>query len=105
MRAKTASFLFALMALCGTASAAALVVPHVFGDHMVLQADQPAPVWGWDKPGGAVAVRFAGQEKQATAADDGRWEVRLNPVNKFGGAARADGRRVGDADVQGRARG
>jgi sialate O-acetylesterase len=61
--------------------ASALTVPHVFGDHMVLQAGQPAPIWGWAKAGEKIVVRFAGQEKRATAAvGDGRWEVRLDPM-------------------------
>ena len=61
--------------------ASALTVPHVFGDHMVLQACQPAPIWGWAKAGEKIVVRFAGQEKRATAAvGDSRWEVRLDPM-------------------------
>ncbi len=28
----------------------------VFTDHMVLQRDQPLPVWGWAAPGRAVIV-------------------------------------------------
>ena len=48
---------------------------------MVLQAGQPAPVWGWAKPGESITVTFADQKKQATAAaGDGRWEVRLDPL-------------------------
>ena len=55
-------------------------MPKVFGDHMVLQSGQPTPVWGWDKPGETITVTFADQKKQTTAAGDGRWEVRLDPL-------------------------
>ena len=58
-----------------------VTLPHVFGDHMVLQSGQPVPVWGWANPGDVLTVRFAGQEKHATAAaGDGRWEARLDPL-------------------------
>jgi sialate O-acetylesterase len=61
--------------------AVAMTVPHVFGDHMVLQEGMPVPVWGWGEPGEKITVTFAGQSKEATAsADTGRWEVRLDPL-------------------------
>ena len=67
----------------------ALTVPHVFGDHMVLQAGKPVPVWGWAKPGETVAVRFAGQVKRSTASvGDGLWEVRLDPLTVSATSAR-----------------
>ena len=39
----------------------------IFADHMVLQQDLPASVWGWAKPGAVVSVEFAGQSVKATA--------------------------------------
>ena len=52
----------------------------VFADHMVLQRNKPAPVWGWDKPGRKVTVSFAGQSKSAVAGEDGKWMVVLDPL-------------------------
>jgi len=52
----------------------------IFADNMVLQRDQPVPVWGWAEKGQLVKVRFSGQEKSATAGEDGRWMVRLDPM-------------------------
>jgi len=64
-----------------TAGASALTIPHVFGDHMVVQAGMPVPVWGWANPGEQIVVQFAGQERETAAAPgDGRWEVRLDPL-------------------------
>ncbi len=57
-----------------------LELPHVFGDHMVLQCDQPIKVWGWCEPGERVTVSFAGQSAPATADAAGRWQVALAAV-------------------------
>jgi sialate O-acetylesterase len=57
-----------------------LTVPHVFGDHMVLQTGVAAPVWGWAQPGETVTVTFAGQKKATTAGSDGAWKVSLDPL-------------------------
>ena len=46
---------------------------RVFGDHMVLQADVPIPVWGQAAPGERVAVRLAGGLYEATADASGSW--------------------------------
>lgn len=51
-----------------------------FTDHMVLQRDRPAPVWGWATPGAKVTVAFAGQSKTATAGADGKWFLTLDPL-------------------------
>ena len=58
----------------------ALPWPSVFGDNMVLQQQQPVPVWGWSKPGTEATVKFAGQIRHARTGADGRWEVRLNSL-------------------------
>ena len=63
------------------APAPAEVTPaDVFTDHMVLQRDKPAPVWGWAEPGEKVTVEFAGQSKSAVADKDGKWMVVLDPL-------------------------
>lgn len=52
----------------------------IFGDHMVLQRDLPAPVWGEAEPGERVTVDFAGQTRVAVADANGRWRVVLAPL-------------------------
>lgn len=56
---------------------AALVVPTIFNDGMVLQRDRAITVWGWAEPGARVAVEFAAFKAAATAGADGRWETQL----------------------------
>ncbi len=57
-----------------------LDLPAVFSDHLVLQRDRPAPVWGRAPAGARVTVEFAGQTKTATAAAEGAWRVDLAPM-------------------------
>ena len=74
----------ALMALCVNAAQADVRLAHVFGDNMVLQREMPVPVWGWAEPGEDVTVAIAGQTLQAKAGDDGRWMVKLAPIQPGG---------------------
>ena len=59
---------------------AALKLPTVIGDNMVLQRDQDLKIWGWDNAGQEVSVSFAGQTVKGKANDKGRWEVTLKPL-------------------------
>jgi sialate O-acetylesterase len=56
---------------------ATLRLAGVFTDHMVVQRDQPLPVWGWAEPGEMVRVAFAGRVVTAVAAGDGSWMAML----------------------------
>lgn len=58
----------------------AVELPNIFSSHMVLQRDVPAPVWGKAAPKASVTVTFAGQSKTATAGEDGKWMVKLDPL-------------------------
>jgi sialate O-acetylesterase len=66
-----------LLVLLALAARADVACPTIFTDHMVLQREQPVPVWGTASPGEAVTVEFAGQSVRATADVNGRWQVRL----------------------------
>ena len=52
-------------------------LPAVFGDHMVLQRDSAAPVWGWAAPGEQVTVTAGTATASTEAGADGKWLVRL----------------------------
>ncbi|HEX5324689.1 MAG TPA: sialate O-acetylesterase [Capsulimonadaceae bacterium] len=56
----------------------------LFSDNMVLQRNQPVPIWGWTDPGQIVTVTLAGHKATATAGSDGRWQATL-PAMKAGG--------------------
>ncbi len=55
-------------------------LPAIFSDHMVLQADKGAAVWGWATPAEKVTVAIAGQRKSTEAGPDGKWSLRLDPL-------------------------
>jgi sialate O-acetylesterase len=59
---------------------AEIFLPPVFTDNMVLQRNQPLPVWGRADAGGKITVEFAGQKKSATADAAGNWKVMLEPL-------------------------
>jgi len=71
-----------------TKSAAGLSFARPFGDHMVLQAEQPVRIWGFGKPGSTVRVRFpkSGVYTSAVVNQRGAWlaEMPSQPVNPIG---------------------
>jgi sialate O-acetylesterase len=78
----TAVSLLALLA--AVPARADVTLPAVFSNHMILQADMPAPIFGRAALGEQVAVELNGQRKTVTADKDGKWLVRLDPL-KAGG--------------------
>src|SRR5687767_3525037 len=59
---------------------AAVTLPPLFSDHMVLQRDAAAPVWGKADPGEEITVSIAGQTKRTKADAAGKWSVKLDPL-------------------------
>ena len=79
-RSMPLTLLISLLAATANCPAAGPAPADAFTDHMVLQRDKPVPVWGWADPGEKVTVAFAGQKKAATAGEDGKWMVVLDPL-------------------------
>ncbi|MEO0448359.1 MAG: sialate O-acetylesterase, partial [Verrucomicrobiota bacterium] len=73
------TLLFLLLSTFGN-TFAAVKLPSIFGDHMVLQRDQEIHVWGWDTPKQTVTVTLGGNQETATTAESGRWSVKLPPL-------------------------
>jgi sialate O-acetylesterase len=63
---------------------AAVTLPNVFSDHMVLQRDKEIPVWGWAEPGEAVTVQTVNQKMETVTDAEGRWSVLLEPMEAGG---------------------
>jgi sialate O-acetylesterase len=61
-----------------------LRLPRLFADGAVLQRDMKVPVWGWAAPGDRITVELEGKTFSTTAGKDGRWQIRLNPMEAGG---------------------
>lgn len=70
-----------LVICCAAAATAAVKLPTIIGDNMVLQRGQPVPIWGWADKGEEVTVTAAGQTLTTKAGDDGRWKVVLGKLD------------------------
>ena len=75
-----ATLLVAVLISFSDGALAALKLPTVIGNNMVLQRDQDLKIWGWDDAGQEVSVSFAGQTVKGKANDKGRWEATLKPL-------------------------
>lgn len=85
-----------LLGLCSVPALAEVKLPALFTDGAVLQRDREVAIWGWAAPGKEVTVTFGAQKKQATAAADGSWLVKLAAM-----PASAEGREIRAAETGG----
>ncbi len=60
---------------------AAVKLPALISDNMVLQQDLPANVWGWADPGEKVTVKLGAKSAEATANEKGQWSVKLTELS------------------------
>jgi sialate O-acetylesterase len=81
---RTLGFLALLLCLAAAPVSADVKLPSIIGDAMVLQRDQPLPIWGWDTPGTQVTVTLGQNKASAKADESGKWMVRM-PAMKAGG--------------------
>jgi sialate O-acetylesterase len=73
----------AVVACWAAVAAAAVKLPALFNNNMVLQRGQPVPVWGWADKREEIKVTLgaAVQERVTHAGDDGRWKVVLDKLD------------------------
>ncbi len=82
---KTLPLLIAFVFLVfGSSAWAEVWLPSVLSDHMVLQRDEPVPVWGRAAPGETVTVSIDEQRTTTTADQAGRWRVDLSAMSAGG---------------------
>ena len=58
-----------------------LVPASVFTDNMVLQREQPIPVWGTAEPGAEIIVKLGHVSESCVANSSGYWMAMLNPLH------------------------
>ncbi|MBE8720386.1 sialate O-acetylesterase [Sphingobacterium pedocola] len=77
-------FLVFLAILTTQCLVAAVRLPSLISDRMVLQRDIELKIWGWADKGEKVTVRFQEKHYYTEAGADGKWQVIL-PAQKAGG--------------------
>ena len=71
-----------LVGLLSTFSTLAEIsLPHFFSDHMVLQRNEKAAIWGSTDPGAKVNLTFKGHKSTVTADAKGNWKAMI-PTGK-----------------------
>ena len=58
-----------------------LQLPMLYGDNMVLQRGVPLEIGGTDNAGRQVTVTIGRQKQQTVTGTDGRWSIRLKPLD------------------------
>jgi len=69
-----------LVLVTSVSSEAAVRLPGLISDHMVIQRDRPVKIWGWANPGENVSVTVGDQRKETAANGEGKWAVLLDPL-------------------------
>ena len=64
----------------GVCAAGAITLSRTLGDHMVLQREKTARVWGFDTAGSTVTTTFGGAKLSTTTGADGVWRIALPPT-------------------------
>lgn len=59
-------------------------LPQLISDGMVLQRDSELKIWGWAPEGEKLSIEFNGNTYKATADKDGKWMVKLPPMEAGG---------------------
>ncbi len=74
-------FLIPILIFASFQGNAAIIMPYILGDNMVIQRGVEFPIWGLAEKGEEVTVEFNGQ-KVKTFADDkeGKWKLVLKPM-------------------------
>ena len=84
MKTSLRSLLLGILIFSGYVADAAVRLPRIFSDGMVLQRGMPVPVWGWSDRDETVMVSFNGIRHQVRAKKGERWKITL-PVLQPGG--------------------
>lgn len=77
---KFSSLFWLFLYLLFSTASAQIKLPHVIGSNMVLQRNQPVPIWGWAHAGKTVKVKFGNQNKTTVADTGGYWKVSLSAL-------------------------
>jgi sialate O-acetylesterase len=74
---RLASLFLPAVILTASIAEAKIKLPALVSDHMVLQQEVKANVWGWAEPGEKVSVKFGDLTIPTTTGADKKWSVRF----------------------------
>lgn len=77
-------YLLLLSALSVFQLNAAIKLPRIFSDNMILQRDTIVNIWGWADKSEKIELLFNGQKLTTKADASGNWNIKLIPM-KYGG--------------------
>jgi sialate O-acetylesterase len=80
----TRTLLIAALLCLAPQAPAAIRLPNIFGDHMVLQCGKNVPIWGKADAGEEITIELAGQQVKAKADEKGDWSVKLQSLKPTG---------------------
>lgn len=83
MRIQLITNIFFLL-ITAISSFAAVRLPKIISDGMVLQREAKITVWGWADPGEEITISLVDQMIQTTTSDQGDWRINLSEM-KAGG--------------------
>ncbi|MDX8339603.1 sialate O-acetylesterase [Draconibacterium sp. IB214405] len=72
-----------IFALCREVNAA-IKLPQLVSNGMVLQRNEPVRIWGWADAGEKVQVDFLGTAYKTTADNNGNWQLELAAMDAGG---------------------
>ena len=77
-------YVLCLLTFLATGTQAAITLPKIFTDNMMVQRDKAFKVWGRADRGETVTIQFNGQIIRSRADKNGSWLAVLTPM-KYGG--------------------
>ena len=83
VRRTTGLVLCVLLGMVWTADAA-ISLPTLIGDHMVLQRGENLKVWGKAEPGEKISVAICNRKGKTKVGKDGKWMVKLRKLEAGG---------------------
>src|SRR5687768_6443211 len=78
-----ATFIFCLL-FSSASLDAAVKLPKIFSDNMVIQRDKPVKVWGWADKNSSLSLSFNGQNITTKANAKGIWMATFQAMS-YGG--------------------
>lgn len=90
---------FLLLVLVQTVAFGQVRLARLFSDHVVLQRQQPIPVWGWATPNEKITATLAGQTQTAKADAAGKFMIRFTALEAGGPHTLSVAAKSGKVDV------